>query len=219
VNPHAWWYLARGGGLVAYALLGASTVWGLAASTRLLGRWPAPGWTLDLHRFIGGLAVAFTGIHLAGLMADSYVQFRMLDLLIPFVTRWRPAAVAWGVIGLYLLLAVELTSLARRRLPYRLWRRVHLASFPLLVAGTAHLLTAGTDRATRPVVAMVGTTLAATTFLTLFRLLLAPKGRRRRARSIVPRLAPVGYRNLDVMLRSRRTCEQDRRDGPGVGPP
>jgi hypothetical protein len=30
---------------------------------------------------------------------------------------------------------------------------------------------------------------------------------------------PVGFRNLDVMLWPRSTCERDRRGGPGVGPP
>lgn len=49
--------------------------------------------------------------------------------------------------SLYLLLAAELTSLARRRLPRRLWWRVHLASFGLFAASTVHALTAGTDTA------------------------------------------------------------------------
>jgi DMSO/TMAO reductase YedYZ heme-binding membrane subunit len=130
---------------------------------------------LDLHRFLGGLALAFTGIHLAGLWLDSYVRFDVADLLVPFASSWRPLAVAWGVVGLYLLLAVELTSLARRRLPYRLWRRLHLGAFPLLAAGTAHLLTAGTDRASRPAVAMLLTVSAAASFLVLFRVLQPPR--------------------------------------------
>ena len=146
MNPQLWWQVARAGGLVAYGLLAASTIWGLAVSTRLLGRWPAPGWTLDLHRYLGGLAVAFTGIHLAALLLDSYIQFDLLDLLVPLASTWRPGAVAWGVVALYLLVAVQATSLARRRLPHRLWRRVHLAAFPL--AGGRHRASA--DRRRRP---------------------------------------------------------------------
>jgi predicted ferric reductase len=171
MNPHLWWYLARASGLVAYGLLAASTAWGLAVSTRLLGRWPAPGWTLDLHRFLGGMALTFIGIHLAGLALDNYIQFDLPDLLVPFAASWRPAAVAAGVVALYLLLAVELTSLARRHLPYWLWRRVHLGSFPLLLAATAHLLAAGSDRAALAVVALLGAITGAMTFLLLFRLL------------------------------------------------
>jgi predicted ferric reductase len=171
MNPQLWWHVARAGGLVAYGLLAASVLWGLAVSTRLLGRWPAPGWTLDLHRYLGGLALAFTGIHLTALLLDSYIQFDLLDLLVPFASTWRPGAVAWGVVALYLLVAVQATSLARRRLPHRLWRRVHRAAFPLLVAATAHLLAAGADRTNPAVLTMLTATVAATTFLLLFRLL------------------------------------------------
>jgi predicted phage tail protein len=46
-----------------------------------------------------------------------------------------------------MLLAVELTSLARRRIPRRLWRQVHLGSFVLFGTSTVHALTAGTDTA------------------------------------------------------------------------
>jgi hypothetical protein len=46
---------------------------------------------------------------------------------------------------MYLLLAVELTSLARPRVPRRLWRRVHYAGFGVYLMTTVHGLTAGTD--------------------------------------------------------------------------
>jgi DMSO/TMAO reductase YedYZ heme-binding membrane subunit len=61
-------------------------------------------------------------------------------------STWKPGPVAWGVVGFYLLLAVEITSLLQRRMPRRWWRRVHLMSFPLYVVATIHLLAAGTDR-------------------------------------------------------------------------
>jgi predicted ferric reductase len=171
MNPQLWWQVARAGGLVAYGLLAAATIWGLAVSTRLLGRWPAPGWALDLHRYLGGLALTFTGIHLSALLLDSYIQFNLVDLLVPFAAGWRPGAVAWGVVAVWLLVAVQATSLARRHLPHRLWRRIHLAAFPLLLVASAHLLTAGSDRANPLVLTMLTATAAATIFLVLFRLL------------------------------------------------
>jgi predicted ferric reductase len=141
------WYVARAAGLIAWALLTASVVWGLAISTkaRAFGRRPKPAWTLDLHRFLGGLATVFTGIHVAAILVDSYVHFDLVSVLVPFASTWRPAAVAWGVVGLWLLAAVEVTSLLRSRLPRRMWRAVHFASFPLFVMVTVHGLTAGTD--------------------------------------------------------------------------
>jgi sulfoxide reductase heme-binding subunit YedZ len=49
-------------------------------------------------------------------------------------------------VALYLLVAVELTSLLRSRLQVRLWRSVHLSSYALYAFATVHLLTAGSDR-------------------------------------------------------------------------
>jgi sulfoxide reductase heme-binding subunit YedZ len=141
------WYVARASGSLGWALLTASVLWGLVMSTKAkpLGHKPRPAWMLDLHRFLGGLAVIFTAVHVAAILLDSYVHFDLAAVLVPFASTWRPAAVAWGVVGMYLLLAVELTSLARRRMPRKLWRLTHFASFPLFVTATAHGLTAGTD--------------------------------------------------------------------------
>jgi DMSO/TMAO reductase YedYZ heme-binding membrane subunit len=145
MSSQVFWFTARASGIVAWGLAAASVVWGLALSTRLLGRRPRPGWLLDLHRFLGGLALSFTGVHVLSVLADSYVHFSLLNLLVPLTGDWHPLAVAWGILGLYLLLAVELTSLARTRLPRALWRRVHYASFFVFAATTVHGLTAGTD--------------------------------------------------------------------------
>jgi DMSO/TMAO reductase YedYZ heme-binding membrane subunit len=46
---------------------------------------------------------------------------------------------------MYVLAAVEVTSLARARLTPKTWRAVHLFSYVLLALVTVHLLTAGTD--------------------------------------------------------------------------
>lgn len=146
MSSQTWWYVARSGGIVAWAVMAASVLWGLALSTKVLGGKPKPNWILDLHRFLGGLAMIFTGLHVVAIMADSYVHFGLVEVLVPFTGTWHPAAVAWGIVGLYLMAAVELTSLARKKLSKRVWRAVHFASFPVFVLTTAHALTAGTDR-------------------------------------------------------------------------
>src|SRR4051794_6314471 len=148
MNNELWWYVARSGGIVAWAMLTFSTLWGLAMTTRVFGSKPKPAWMLDLHRFAGGLAVVFTGVHLVALVFDSFVHFGLTEVLVPYTSDYRPEAVAWGVIGFYLLIAVEVTSLLRRRLSKRLWRWTHFLSFPLFVLATAHGLTAGTDNST-----------------------------------------------------------------------
>jgi DMSO/TMAO reductase YedYZ heme-binding membrane subunit len=147
------WYLSRSSGMVAWLLVTASVVWGLALSARVFNRMASPAWMLDLHRFLGGTAVSLVGVHLAALVADNYAHFGWREILVPFTTAENAekitTAVAWGVIAMYLLIAVELTSLLRRRLPRKLWKRVHYLSFPLYVLCTVHGYQAGTDRTVR----------------------------------------------------------------------
>lgn len=147
---HLFWYTARAAGIVAWALTAASVVWGLWLSGRVRPFGVRPAWILDLHRFLGGLATIFVGVHVLAILADTYTNFGLSDVLVPFAAKWHPLAVAWGIVGLYVMLAVELTSLARKHLPHQLWRRVHAMALPLYVFATIHYLAAGTD-ATNPV--------------------------------------------------------------------
>ncbi len=145
MSSHLWWYVARASGIVAWGLVSASVAMGLWLSLRLTRRRPKPAWVLDLHRFLGGLSVTFIGIHLAGLVADSYVSFGPGELLVPLASAWSPVAVAWGIVAMYMLLAVEATSLMMRRIPRRLWHGIHLTSYAVFALSTIHLVAAGTD--------------------------------------------------------------------------
>ena len=112
----------------------AAVVWGLLLSLRQVPR-PRPAWMLDLHRFLGGLALVFVVLHVGALTFDSFVGFDGDDLLVPYASSWRPAAVAWGITAAYLLVAVELTSLLMRHVRRGLWHAVHLFSYVVFVRG------------------------------------------------------------------------------------
>lgn len=187
------WHVARAAGLVAWALTAAAVIWGLLLSTRIAGRRPPPAWLADLHRYLGGLAVTFTAIHIGALLADTWVHFDVADILVPFASQWRPAAVAWGVIAIYLLAAVEATSLLRRRIPTRWWHTIHQSSLALFAAGTIHLLTAGTDAANPSVLATVAVAVTASVYLTTVRLLTPPR-RTQRTPHPTSRTAPPDTR-------------------------
>ncbi len=144
-SSQIWWHVSRAAGIVAWALSGAAVLWGLALSTRALGGRPRAPWLLDLHRFLGGLTILFVGFHLVGLWADSYVTFGARELFVPMASSWKPGAVTVGVLAFYGLLAVELTSLMKARLPKRFWHGVHLTSYAIFLASTVHMLWAGTD--------------------------------------------------------------------------
>ena len=166
---HLWWYVARASGLVAWALAMSSVLWGLALSTRALGAKPRAPWLLDLHRHLGGLTVAFVGLHLAGVVGDTFVTFGAADVLVPFASGWRPGAVAWGIVAFWLLLAVEGTSLLMKRIPKRWWHRIHLTSYAVAVMTTVHLFTAGTDATALPLRLVAVAFGALTTFFLVYR--------------------------------------------------
>jgi DMSO/TMAO reductase YedYZ heme-binding membrane subunit len=147
IDNRVFWYAARGSGIVSWALLTASVAWGLALSSQVFKGKGRPAWLNDMHAHLSALAAVFTGVHIAGMVADDYVHFGWAEILVPFTSSWHPLAVAAGVVAMWLLVAVEATSLAKRHLPKRLWRRVHLLSFPLFLLATGHGIAAGTDAA------------------------------------------------------------------------
>jgi hypothetical protein len=150
VSSQVPWYSARAAGIVAWALAASAVIWGLVVSTRAVTPRPRPAWWFDLHRFLGGAALVFTGVHVVSILLDGYVHFGLANVLVPLTGSWHPLAVAWGIVAMYLLLTVEVTSLLRSRIPKRLWRGVHFATFGLYLLATVHALSAGTDAWTAP---------------------------------------------------------------------
>ena len=96
MSSHFWWYVARAGGLVAWGLVVASCTWGLLHALRSFGRRPSPSWMLSTHRYLSTLAIVFVGVHVVAILADSYVQFSLADVLVPMVSSWHPVAVGVG---------------------------------------------------------------------------------------------------------------------------
>lgn len=187
MNEQFWWFLVRGSGVVAWLILTASVLWGIFLSTDLFPKHRRPAWLLDLHRWLGGLTVTFVAVHVASLIADSYVQFDLVDVLVPFASEWRPVPVALGVLGMWGLVAVEATSLAMKRLPKRTWRRIHLTSYVTFWISGLHGAFAGTD-ALQPLFAIsLAVSVVAVVFTVTYRML---NGRKRGRPTGTARTAP-----------------------------
>ncbi len=197
------WYIARSGGILAWCLLAASLVLGLLLSSRALGKKTNPPWTLSIHRFCGGLAVIFTGIHVAAIMADDFVDFGVVEVLVPWASQWRPTAVAWGVIGMYLLVAIEVTSLLMRRMPKRIWRYIHWSSAGLFGFATLHGFQSGTDAGRAFIVA----TAAMIVILTILVIVRAVRASRNPASLRDPRAALDALSSPDEQPAARSRTE------------
>jgi sulfoxide reductase heme-binding subunit YedZ len=182
MRSQAWWDAARASGIVSWALLTLAVIMGLQLSTRLVRR-PAPAWVLDVHRFLGGIAVVFLGVHILGLVADTYVGFGPVDVLVPFATPYQSGAVALGVVAMYLMLAVEITSLLMKRMSRRVWHGIHFASYVLFPVATLHALVVGSDRHNGLLLGLYMLGAAVVLFMTLVRILAPRRARPTPARA------------------------------------
>jgi hypothetical protein len=140
------WYVARSSGIVAWATITASILWGLTLSSRLVRMRGVPAWLLDLHRYLGTLSLVFVVIHLGALWADNYVYFGWQELFIPMNSPWKSSAVAWGIVAFYLLAAIQITSWLMRHIKRKIWHAIHLTSIALWISATVHTFLAGQDR-------------------------------------------------------------------------
>ncbi|MCC6433994.1 MAG: ferric reductase-like transmembrane domain-containing protein [Acidimicrobiales bacterium] len=190
LNPQFWWFLTRASGIVAWLMLTATVVWGVVLATRAFPEHRRPAWLRDLHTWLGGLSVCFVAVHLGALVADSYVSFGPTDLLVPFASDWKPIPVALGVFAFWILVAVQVTSLARKHLPRSLWRWVHLSSYATFWFTSLHAAYAGTDRAAGLYQITAVATIVAIAWSMMYRVTNRKPGRRAAGPSSSP--APTG---------------------------
>ena len=145
-----WWYLARSSGIVATVLALASLTFGLLFSSRATGKRLRPAWWLDLHNWLGGLAFAFTVVHVLAVFADSDLGIGVEQILVPGTASSTTTAITFGVIATYLMAVVTVPSIARirRRLPRKAWHTVRLLAVPMVVLSILHGYQTGTDALT-----------------------------------------------------------------------
>jgi hypothetical protein len=88
-----------------------------------------------------------------------------------------------GIVSLYLLLAVWLSTRLRKRIGHRLWRQIHLLAFLVYAGATVHGLGSGSDTKTSWAMAVYGVSVAVVGGLTARRLLV-PVARDDRSRPL-----------------------------------
>jgi methionine sulfoxide reductase heme-binding subunit len=139
------WYVARGTGITAVALLSLSVALGIVTTMR----WAAPEWprfvTAALHKNISLLAVTFLGLHVATTVLDPVSPVHLFNAIVPFTGSYRPLGVGLGAVAFDLLLALIVTSLLRKHIGYRMWRAVHWSAYACWPVAMLHGLKAGSD--------------------------------------------------------------------------
>jgi DMSO/TMAO reductase YedYZ heme-binding membrane subunit len=140
------WLAARASGFVTLGLLTAQVVLGLVLShptnkstwrlSKLLFPWHENAWVFVL---------AFLGVHVVSIVADSYAQVGIVGAFVPGLSEYRSPAVALGTIALYALLIAGVSARYTKLLPAGLWLKLHRLSLVVLALAWGHGLLAGTD--------------------------------------------------------------------------
>ncbi|MEY3407685.1 MAG: hypothetical protein RL038_746 [Actinomycetota bacterium] len=153
ITEQFWWFLTRSSALISWFLLSVTVIWGILLSTRVFRSFDNPAWLRELHKFISTLGYVFAGIHLFSLYMDTWIQFSITDFLIPFQSQYVRSDVAslgnmptaLGVISIYLMTIIIVTSWLMRRIPRKLWKFIHMQSYLLILAVSLHAGWTGSD--------------------------------------------------------------------------
>jgi methionine sulfoxide reductase heme-binding subunit len=141
------WIILRAAGIGAYLSLFLSVAWGLIGTTALFGKKVPRATAVTIHQFLSTAAIVLLAVHLGGLLIDSFMPFGLLDVLLPFHTTFHPVAVTLGVLAMYAIIVVLMSSWFRKRVGAVLWRRLHLLAAPAFGLSMVHGIFAGTDAA------------------------------------------------------------------------
>ena len=139
------WYVTRAAAVSSYIVLSVTVLLGMLRSLARVGRMRI-SWLLDeTHQFLALLTVALVALHLLSLVFDPLIPFTPLNLLLPVAEPYRPLAVDLGVLSLYGLTIVAVSSWLRRHITYANWRTLHYVSFAAFFGVTLHGVLAGSD--------------------------------------------------------------------------
>ncbi|MFN8519893.1 MAG: hypothetical protein U0667_11010 [Chloroflexota bacterium] len=139
------WYGIRLLGILSWAALMGSVIYGLLLSTGILDAIAQRTVSFALHQELSAVGLGLALVHAALLSLDSSVPFDMTELVVPFAAPYRPVWVGLGQVGLYLTLVIVASFSVRKRIGQRTWRRLHYLTFLIALGTTLHGLMAGTD--------------------------------------------------------------------------
>jgi hypothetical protein len=102
---------------------------------------------------------------------DPYTHFGLSEVLIPLASHYRPLWMAVGIVGLYLGIAIGISTWLRPKIGYALWRRLHVLTLVLYGLVTVHGIATGSDTGSWWTTAMYLASLALVGTLLLIRIL------------------------------------------------
>jgi sulfoxide reductase heme-binding subunit YedZ len=145
VNDTILWYATRGAGVVSLVLLTGVVVLGIVSAMR----WQTASWprflTTGLHRNLALATLVFLALHIVTAVVDPFTALGWNAAIIPFSSSYRRLWLGLGVVALWLLLAIVVTSLLRPLFGHRAWRMIHWLTYLMWPVAVIHGIGTGTD--------------------------------------------------------------------------
>ena len=167
-SVHIWWYVTRAAGLMGYLLFWLSTVWGFAISSKIFDSFLERMFTFDFHEHLSLLSLGFLGLHVAVLLIEKVEPLSLTEVLVPFVSTYRPFWTGIGIITFYLTVLVTITFYIRKWISMKTFRVIHYLSVAAYFGALLHSVYAGTDTSLTWVQWMYGGTTLVTVFFMVY---------------------------------------------------
>jgi cytochrome b561 len=163
------WIWLRAAGIGAYVALFLSVAWGLVSTTGVVTKRVSKASSNRFHASTATVGLALLAAHLMLLLLHDFIPFDLLDLLVPVRSTYRPFGVALGIVSMYALVIIAVSSWVRSKLSTSVWRSIHLLSVPAFMLALLHGVFAGTDTERPWMFALYAVTGVLTLFLVLVR--------------------------------------------------
>lgn len=150
------WYGVRASGFIAAALLILTILMGIGQVTGFTYRYIEPIKAWAIHRATALAMSASIALHILLLLIDKHVKFSLAQILVPFLSTYNNGtkllgiplgglAIGFGVLAMYGIALIILTSLGWIDSKKGLWQKVHYISYPVALFVILHVLYSGTD--------------------------------------------------------------------------
>jgi methionine sulfoxide reductase heme-binding subunit len=150
------WYVIRAAGFISAGLIVLLMLSGIGQVTGFTYRFLEPVKAWALHKAMALALVVSIAVHIGFLLIDHFVKFSLLQLFVPFLSRYNNhtqllglplgwAAVGLGVLAMYGVVIIVLSSLGWIDTKKRAWRKLHYLSYVVALFVFLHALYAGSD--------------------------------------------------------------------------
>lgn len=150
------WYVIRASGFVAAGLLVLLMLSGIGQVTGILYRFMEPIKAWALHRAMALALCASIVVHVGFLLIDKFMPFSLVQVLVPFASHYNNHTTLWGmalgglgvslgVLAMYGVAILVLTSLRWIDTKKRAWRQLHYISYAVMLFVFLHALYVGAD--------------------------------------------------------------------------